>query len=157
MDENNRLEKIFPDYFEKFELPSGAHEEEIKAYRACATGECDEMSFIPSFEENGYQYLEDDDPKDPSVYSLSLFEKPKDVKRFASMTSEFQVPYKIALGITASECGLVQRTRERTRKRTSHIDWWLYLGAMPHKYFELIPDFENYLTLYTANQTKGGI
>lgn len=48
-----RIEKIFPDYFQRFKLPDGAREELIKVYRACRSGKCDKNSFLPSFEENG--------------------------------------------------------------------------------------------------------
>ena len=44
--------------------------------------------------------------------------------------------------------GLAQRTRERIKKRDSHVDWWLYKDATPYKAFELIPDFEMYLLEY---------
>ena len=45
-----RSERIFPDYFERFQLPDGAREESIKVYRACRSGKCDRDSFLPSFE-----------------------------------------------------------------------------------------------------------
>ena len=125
-----RLERIFPAYFELFDLPEGAREEEIKVYRACRTGACDKLSFLPTFEQQGYQHLEGDDPNEPGTYSLSTYEKPKDVKRFAKMNSEFEVPFKIAVGYTHPKHGLVQRTRERKpKKKDSHVDWWLYEDA----------------------------
>ena len=126
-------------------MPVGAHEENITVYRACKTGECDEESFKPSYEENGYNvypFLPEDDP---SQYSLSTFEKPKDVKRFAGVMSDINEPYKIAIGQTIPEFGLVQRTRERTGKKGSHVDWWLYKDAKPHTVFSLIDDFDEYL------------
>lgn len=49
-----RIEKIFPDYFQRFQLPEGAREESIKVYRACRSGRCDKASFLPSFEERGF-------------------------------------------------------------------------------------------------------
>ena len=51
MDEKQtkRIEKIFPDYFDRFEMPAGAREENIKVYRACRSGKCDRDSFLPSF------------------------------------------------------------------------------------------------------------
>ena len=30
-----RVVRVFPDYFRNFTLPEGAHEERIKVYRAC--------------------------------------------------------------------------------------------------------------------------
>ena len=89
-----------------------------------------------------------DDPADPSLYSLSTYEKPRDVKRFAITNSDIREPIKIAMGYTEPSCGLVQRTRERTGRRTSHVDWWLYVDAEPYKYFEIIEDFADYLEKY---------
>lgn len=140
-----RIEKIFPDYFNRFIMPEGAHEERIKVYRACKNGTCDPMSFLPSYEENGYELdplLPDDDP---GQFSLSTFEKPKDVKRWANINRE---PYKIAVGFTEPKHGLVQRTRERTGTKTSHVDWWLYKDARPYEEFEIIDDFCKYLDDY---------
>lgn len=147
-----KLSKLFPDYFDKFDLPEGAHEEKIVVYRACKTGQCDSESFLPSFEENGCQYLEGDDPKDPSVYSLSTFEKPNDIKRFAKFTSEYGKPYKIAVGETNPQFGLVQRTKERKKKAKSHVDWWLYRDAKPYEAFTIIDDFEDYLEEYKGKE-----
>ena len=39
---------------------------------------------------------------DPGQYSLSTFEKPTDVKRFAGVMSDMKVPYQIAIGKTNS-------------------------------------------------------
>ena len=33
-----QIAKIFPDYFDRFELPEGARSEAIKVYRACRVG-----------------------------------------------------------------------------------------------------------------------
>jgi len=143
-----RLEKIFPEYFKLFTLPAGAHEESIKVYRACKTGKCDKASFTPTYEEQGCVYREGDDPQDPGIYSLSTYENPRHIKRFAAMSSDMQVPYKIAVGQTDPHYGLVQRTKERRRKAGSHVDWWLYEGACPYEVFELIADFEKYMEDY---------
>ncbi len=60
------------------------------------------------------------------------------------MSNEHQKPFKIAKGVTHSSCGLSQRTKERIKKKKdSHVDWWLYEGAEPHKHFEIIDDFED--------------
>lgn len=147
--DKDRLKRMFPTYFELFDLPEGAREENITVYRACKTWRCDKESFTPTFEEQGYQYLEGDDPKDPGLYSLSTAEKPKDIKRFVKFNSEYRKPYKIAIGKTDTSCGLVQRTREREKKRKdSHVDWWLYEKSEPYKFFEMIDDFESYYEEY---------
>lgn len=149
-----RIEKIFPDYFEKFELPNGAREESIKVHRACRSGKCDKDSFLPSFEENGFILNPLADPTDPGQYSLSTFEKPTDVKRFAGAMSDMQVPYQIAVGNTNPIYGVVQRTKERTKKRTSHVDWWLYKDASPYDEFTIIADFDEYLQNYIRERDE---
>lgn len=150
----NRIEKIFPDYFHKFELPEGAKPEKIKVYRACRSGKCDKASFLPSYEEHNYQLDPFLAPDDPSQYSLSTYEKPNHIKRFASMNSDMHVPYKIAIGVTDPEYGVVQRTSERKRKAGSHVDWWLYEKATPYEAFELIPDFEAHLQEYKRRREE---
>jgi hypothetical protein len=149
-----RIEKIFPDYFQRFKLPDGAREESIKVYRACRSGRCDKNSFLPSFEENGCVLNPMADSTDPGQYSLSTFEKPKDVKRFASIISDMKVPYQIAVGETNPRHGVVQRTKERTKKRTSHVDWWLYKDASPYDEFEMINNFEEYLQNYIKERDE---
>ncbi len=149
-----RIEKIFPDYFDRFELPIGAREESIKVYRACRSGKCDRDSFLPSFEENGFKLNPLADPADPGQYSLSTYEKPTHVKRFAGVMSDMRVPYQIAIGMTDPKHGLVQRTRERTKNRSSHVDWWLYKEATPYDEFEMIVDFEEHLQEYIRERDE---
>lgn len=154
MNNLKRIEKIFPDYFQRFKLPDGAREERIKVYRACRSGKCDKDSFLPSFEENGYVINPFVDSSDPGQYSLSTFEKPKDVKRFAGVMSDMKIPYQIAIGETDPRHGLVQRTKERTKKRTSHVDWWLYKDASPYEEFKMIVDFEKYFQNYIKERDE---
>lgn len=143
----DRIKRFFPDYFSRFEIPEGAKEQEIKVYRACRTQLCDHGSFIPTFEIQNFIYLMDQLEDDPGVYSLSTFEMAKDIKRFATLDSDLHKPYKIAIGKTAPECGLSQRTRERKRKyKGSHVDWWLYMNAEPWKHFKIIDDFDTYFS-----------
>lgn len=151
---NNKIEKIFPDYFDRFEMPKEAKEESIKVYRACRSGRCDKDSFLPSFEENGFQLSHpSDDPTDPGQYSLSTYEKPKDIRRFAAVTGDMKPPYKIAIGETNPRHGLTQRTRERRKCKSSHVDWWLYKDATPYDEFEIIEDFDAYFEAY-QKETK---
>lgn len=148
-----RLKRLFPDYFERFDLPEGAKPEKIEVYRACKTQKCDKESFTPSFEEKGFKYLQGDNPRDPSLYSLSTAEKPKDIKRFVNLNSEYKKPYKIAKGVTSEECGFVQRTKERIpSRRNSHVDWWLFKNAEPYKFFEIISDFDKYIQDYKKDK-----
>ena len=156
-DSNSRLERIFPNYFRNFIMPEGAHPESIMVYRACRSGKCDRASFLTTFEQHGFKYMKDDDPSDPGVYSLSTFEKPNHIKRWADLTSDMNIPYKIAIGCTNPKYGIIQRTKERKgRKARSHVDWWLYENARPETEFELISDFEEYLRLYHEKGEGGG-
>lgn len=154
MSSKKRIEKIFPDYFKRFKLPEGAREQDICVYRACRSGKCDKDSFLPSFEEAGYVLNPTADPTDPSQYSLSTYEKPTHIKRFASMMSDMKVPYTIAKGVTMPEYGLSQRTSERKPKSKSHVDWWLYKNATPYEAFEMIEDFEKHLQSYIEERDK---
>lgn len=148
------IEKVFPDYFDRFDLPEGAHEESIKVYRACRSGKCDRDSFIPTFEQNGCKLKQGQEKDDPSVYSLSTFEKPNHIKMWASLNSDMHVPFKIAIGYTDPRHGVVQRTRERKSKSKSHVDWWLYRDAEPYMEFELIDDFEKHLKEYLEGRDR---
>ena len=149
---NIKIDKIFPEYFNRFVLPEGAKEESIKVYRACRSGMCDKDSFMPSFEESGYVLNPLADPLDPGNYSLSTYEKPTHIKRFANHISDMKVPYTIAIGYTASRHGVVQRTKERNRSAKSHVDWWLYKDARPYEEFEIIDDFEEHLQNYICER-----
>ena len=106
------IKRIFPEYFNRFELPAGAHDEMIKVYRACRSGKCDKDSFLPSFEENGYVLNPLSDPRDPSEYSLSTYTKLSGVKRCMTMDSRFGVTFKIAQGITNPIHGICLETKK---------------------------------------------
>lgn len=136
-------ERKFPAFFELFGLPpQQAIEERIEVYRACRTG-IDAYSFRPTYIENEYGTAIEDKRDDPGEYSLSVFMNPKDVKRFMDVTRGYEPPYTcIAHGYTEPIYGVCERTAERRkregrRKKTSHVDWWLYEGAEPWKAFEV--------------------
>jgi len=145
---NERIKRIFPSYFENVKLPEEAKNENIKVYRACISQLCDKESFTPTFEERGMKYYQNEDSTDPGLYSLSTYEKPKDVKRFLKMDSKYTKPYKIAFGCTHESCGLVQRTCERKTCKSSHVDWWLYEDAEPHLHFNIVDNFEEHLEMH---------
>lgn len=146
---NLRIERIFPDYFKRFKLPEGAHDESIEVYRACKSNNCDEISFMPSYEENGYKTVPLLEENDPSQYSLSTYENPKHVKRFTMIRPDYPEPCKVAIGHTNPIHGPIQRTKERTgNKRNSHVDWWLYKDAKPYLEFKIIDDFAKYFEDY---------
>jgi len=142
------IKKIFPDYFERFNLPEGAKEMEIEVFRACKSWVCDRESFTPTFEEQGYKYLGSQNPSDPGIYSLSTCERAVDIKRFVKTNSEYERPYKIAIGKTDGKYGVAQRTRERKDGyRGSHVDYWLYRDAKPYESFRMIDDFNQYMQM----------
>lgn len=153
--EQTTLERIFPDYFERFELPEGARSESIKVYRACKSGKCDRKSFLPTYEENGFAVDDGADETDPGQYSLSTYEKPTHIKRFAGVMYDIKEPCRIATGITNPIHGVVQRTRERKKCKSSHVDWWLYKDAAPYREFEIINDFDSYLADYIRERDGG--
>ena len=70
------------------------------------------------------------------------------------MDSDMHVPFKSVIGFTVPVYGLVQRTRERIKKRGSHVDWWFYKDATPYKAFELISDFKIHLQEYNRKRDE---
>ena len=117
--------------------PIEARAEEVEVYRICKTGEIDQASFLPSYieyERNGC--LDKLDLDDVGSYSLSCFSKIRDARNKLIFFTKREPKAIAAKGITSSDCGVIQRTRERRKTRDSHIDWWLYENAKPWKYFK---------------------
>lgn len=142
-----QIAKKFPFYFKNFEIPEWAREQELEVYRACATGKVDRLSFLNSFEENGFEISAGGDIADPSEYSLSTYTKFKDVKRFMKLDSRYGVPFVIAKGITKTAHGICLETKEWKSKlgikyKGSHVDWWLYENARPWEEFEEVIENE---------------
>jgi len=149
--------KKFPSYFPPHVPPENAKEENIRVYRACKTRKLDKISFTPSFEENGHK-CPNEDTGNPSVYSLSTYESPKDVKRFVAMNSEYNKPFKIAVGNTLPKYGVVLRAKDKElgrKSKSSHVDWWLYDGVEPYNAFSMIENFTQHLNEW--EQAKGGL
>lgn len=149
-----KLRKKFPSYFENFEIPKWAEEQELLVYRACRTGEVDRGSFLNSYEEAGFKISMGADKADPKQYSLSTYLKFKDTKRFMTMTNEYGKPFVIAKGITEPMFGpcLIDKIwnakrRENGEKikksKNSHVNWWLYEDATPWECFEVVRVDEN--------------
>lgn len=141
----NRYEKEnkFPDYFRNFEMPQWARGQNIEVYRACPTGKADKLSFLSSYEENGYQISVGGDKADPQEYSLSSYIKFRDIKRFMTMDSRYGIPFAIARGYTKPIHGISLETKEWKKMmgikyKGSHVDWWLYEDARPYMGFEVI-------------------
>lgn len=141
--DHEQAKKKFPSYFENFEMPKWARKQELEVYRACATGKADEQSFLNSYEENGFQISAGGEIDNPQEYSLSVYLKFRDVKRFMAMDSRFGVPFVIAKGITKPVHGICLETKEWKRNlgikyKGSHVDWWLYKNAKPYREFEVM-------------------
>ncbi len=151
MHRGHEIEKSFPDYFKNFELPADVKEEKLQAYRACKTQKCDKESFASTYEEKKGNFS-DEELKNPSTYSLSLFWKAKDIRRFTVIDSEYEKPYKIAIGHTEPCCGVVKKS---SSKKSSHIDWWLYVNAKPYLHFKIIGDFDkHYMSLKKGKKNE---
>ncbi len=127
----------FPVGFPIEKLPKGIKEEEIEVYRICRTGRIEEASFLPTYLDELSKTKENADIADPEIgyYSLSTYEKERDARKKLKFFRGKRPDAIASKGITACSCGVVQRTRERTGCKDSHIDWWLYDGAQPHKLF----------------------
>ena len=118
-------------------LPDGVREEELTVYRICKTGKVEPKSFLTSYEEyknNGC--LDMLDLCDVGSYSLSCFEKRRDARNKLIMFTKREPKAIASKGITSVTCGVIQRTKERKKKKDSHVDWWLYENAKPWMYFE---------------------
>lgn len=132
----DRAQKIFPAYFANFEMPSTAKEQAIEVYRACPTRAVEAASFLNTFEENGFQISAGGELNDPQEYCLSTYIRLKDIKRFVTMDSRFQPPLTLAKGFTNPADGPSCITKTWKRCKSSHVDWWLYVGARPWESFE---------------------
>lgn len=134
-----QIEKKFPAYMENIKLPDCAKEQEFVVYRACRTRKIEKASFLNSYEENGFKVF--DYPglakDDPQHFCMSVYAKIKDLKRFCSINqTKYQPPYLLAKGVTVGSCGVSCLTKDWKKTKNSHVDWWLYEGAAPWKYFE---------------------
>lgn len=137
------IAKRFPKFFQNFEMPSPAKEQEIKVFRACRTRRIEKESFLPTYVENGYKITVGGREDDPMQYSLSSFIKAKDLKRFVVLDSRYQPPWTLAVGVTHPMCGVSCMTREylyetSKQRKSNHVDWWLYEEATPWIYFKEI-------------------
>lgn len=142
------IKKVFPSYIDNSIIPVWAKEQSIEVYRACRSGKVDQLSFMNSYEENGFKVLEDLGKYQASAYSLSTYTKMKDVKRFMTMTSDFGVPFIIAKGTTEPKYGVCLETSLWKKQlgdkcKSSHVDWWLYEGAKPWLAFKEVTYDEN--------------
>lgn len=73
---------------------------------------------------------------DPQEYCLSTYVRLNDVKRFVIIDSKYQPPWLLAKGHTTKEDGVSCLSKEWQKRKNSHVDWWLYVGAKSWKAFE---------------------
>lgn len=136
---DEQIKKVFPAFFENFQLPAEAKEQEIAVYRACRTRKLERESFLCTYEENGFRITADGKEDDPQEYCMSTYAKLKDVSRFVVVDSKYQPPWALAKGHTTAKDGVSCATRDWKEKyRSSHVDDWLYEGAEPWTAFELV-------------------
>lgn len=129
--------KKFPVGFPIERLPEGIKEEEIEVYRICRSGKVEEGSFLPTYLDELSKTKENEDIGEQEIgyYSLSTYEKKKDAKKRLKFFRGKQPDAIASKGKTDCSCGVIQRTKERTGCKNSHVDWWIYDGAQPHIYF----------------------
>lgn len=133
------IERKFPVGFPVDKLPLEAKEQSIEVYRICRTGVVEEKSFLPTYMDELSMTKENDgEDKDIGFYSMSTYEKPRDAKKRLKFFRGKQPNAIAAKGVTNPRCGVIQRTKERTGQKDSHVDWWLYEGATPHIFFEAV-------------------
>jgi hypothetical protein len=140
-------DKKFPEYMNNITLPEGAKEENIEVYRLCLTGKIEPDSFLTTFVEYTKLFsIRDLDLTDVGSYSMSCYYNINDINRRLKFFNKKNpgIP-NIAKGNTEISCGIIQRTRDRKRLSSlkSHVDWWLYDGAIPHEYFRKCETDEN--------------
>ena len=133
-----KFPKAFPNNFETDILPKNITPLTLQVYRVCTSGIIDKGDFLSTYErvQLGLQ------PKphnwnldDPCSYSTSCYEEEKEVRDALKCLKRYYPPAFVIAGEASHTLGPLQRTKERTGKKTSHIDWWFYSDADPSSYF----------------------
>jgi len=133
-----KFPEAFPDNFETDILPKNIPPLTLQVYRICISGIIDKNAFLNTYEsvQQGLQQKPPEwDLDDPGIYSTSCFEKVKDARNILKCLKKYNPPAFIMAGEAPYTLGPLQRTIERTGKKTSHIDWWLYRDADPSRLF----------------------
>lgn len=140
----NKYPESFPENFERDLLPKGAKKENIPVYRVIKYGKIDRVGFIGWYEEvlRGLIPL----PKrkinleDPGIYSTSCNVEYSEAQYMLKVFMRHHPRVFIAKGETESSCGPSQLTSEREEREDTHVDWWIYEGAEPEKYFKEVSE-----------------
>jgi len=132
--------KKFPTGFPAEKLPAGIKEEGIEVYRICRTGKVESASFLPTYLDELSKTKENEDAEEHEIgyYSMSTYEKKRDAKRKLKFFRGKQPEAVASIGITDCSCGVIQRTKDRKSCKDSHVDWWIYDGAQPHMFFQVV-------------------
>lgn len=137
----NHAKQLFPSYYKSQELERILEVDEgfeFDVYRVCKNGEINKESFMPWIEEFSPIEIDKTDIDNTiNCYSVSTFENFNEIKRTLKMLKRRHPKAKIAYGKTVRCCGLSAHTKSYIpqKKKTSHIDWWVFKNAEPHKYF----------------------
>lgn len=141
---SEKVSKSFPCYrnaageviFDINKLPKNAKQQEIKeVYRVCKKGKIDAEAFCCTYEEGIHN--KEIDIKDPSTFSTSCYDKPKDAKRLCKCIKKWNPSPVIAKGYITYDSGYSLRDIDKfPPKKGSHIDWWIFDEEQPENYFE---------------------
>lgn len=151
---DDEIRRQFSSAFPDGVPPKGARPEEIVVYRICTTGKVESDSFLPTYLESVLPYTRDISKAAPDCghYSMSTYEKYSDADKALRRFQKRHPPTILAKGVTSPECGWVLRDKEipfieelkdcvqgkdmKRMKKSSHVHWWLYEEAEPHKFFQ---------------------
>ncbi len=140
-----KAKRTFPCYkdergsviFDSTKLPKQAKMQDIAtAYRICRNGIVDDKAFLPSYCD---VHSKDMDLSDPSSFSTSCFECVREAKKRLAFFGSKNPQAIIAQGYINSESGYTLRHNDKEpkpKKRSSHIDWWIYEEEEPWSYFK---------------------
>lgn len=123
--------KKFPSYFSDIsntygiELPpsEAINSPPIDVYRACKTQKIEKDSFLNSYEENNF-IAPFDREDDPSSYSMSVYTKPRELRRFTIIRPpKYPHPCIIAKGTLDESMG---KWKLSDNRKSSHVDFWQF-------------------------------
>lgn len=78
--------------------------------------------------------------EDPGIYSTSCNIEYSEAQYMLKVFMRHHPRVFIAKGETESSCGPSQLTSEREEREDTHVDWWIYEGAEPEKYFKEVSE-----------------
>lgn len=123
---------VFPDYFPKQCPPDEAEPGVRQGYRLVRNDPPTESDFLPHVIKNPDKIYEGRNLC--NACSVSLFADSADAMR-ARDISPHLANTKLAYGRVLPETGVVLGP---SGGRSSHFDWWVYVGASPHQHFKVV-------------------